>query len=657
MKKLRTLLAEELSGENAVKHTDRITQFYRTAGSTGIHEATEFCRVTLEKGNLDEVTIETYPVDGATSLMGRASYPLWEPRDVELEIVEPVQEGVVTYTDAPTCIMWFSTPTPPEGVVAELVDVGAGIDVSDYEGKDIEGKIAFASGGGLNPGVRMYELAVERFGAIGVVTDFLLGEIPGIRTRETMPEFVGLLRQPRTFDKAWSIVISGSKGDRLRALLREGPVKLWAKVDTIVSVGTGENLVAAIRGSEKPHEEVVLIGHTSATKPGGNCASGPALMNEIACTLQRLINEGRLPRPRRTIRFLYGCEGLGSNAYLKDHWDERANMMAGLCLCGVGEDQEKCKSSLLLSRTPDAVPSFLNELTLMIQSEVCGGKLLASGPMRYGVEPYSPFSDNMSFNLADVPCILLHSSPNKYFHTQYMTADKMDPEVFEAAGLILAEAAYRIADADHVDAIQWANLVEENGEAYLSKVASKTFDGVVDESRSGESAGPWNNELVHLLDRDLKAIDSVKALVPDEALTRVIDFTETSKAALIEKYVKETKKIASITPETDHDQTKADGWKPQKVEKVFPTGHYYPNLDLTYEEWMRIGEKMKAIEPRFQQGKIRSIIHEIFNYADGELTLHEIIEKIGFENGLKLDAGLFAPIMEALVKYGTIKPE
>lgn len=653
MNELRKILNESISGENAVIHTEVITQFYRTAGSTGIRQAVEYCREKLENEKLDEIKIETYPVDGTTNLLGRISYPAWQPNDVVLRIVEPASEEIINYTDAPTCIMWFSTPTPPNGVIAEVVDIGSGINTEDYEGKDVKGKIVLASGGGLNPGVRIYELAVERFGAIGVITDYLLGEIPGIRTRETTPEFVGLLRQPRTFNRGWSIVISGIQGKRIRELLANGPVKLWAKVDTIVTKGIGENLIATIRGSEEPSEDVIIVGHTSATKPGGNCASGPALMIEMASILTKLIDEGKLPRPKRSIKFLFVCEGLGSNAYLMQNWIERKDTIGSLCLCGVGEDQDKCKSSLMFSRTPDSVPSFINKLVSRIHSEVSSNTILSSGSMSFGVEPYSPFSDNTSFNLAGVPCVLLHSAPNKYFHTQFMTADKMDPEMFKATGLIISETAYLLANAGLGEAKQWAQEIKETSEMRLDHLSNQ-FDALGDELNQTFVC----SQLEYELERDMMTIDSVHDLVRDtEQQNTLTQFTESLKTQLKEKYELSIRKYTNRNPDAKHEPIINDVWKPKKIEKVFPPGHYYPNLAIKYEEWVEMGLEMKEIDDSFQQGKIRSIIHEIYNYSDGRHTISEIIEKIGFEYGLKLEPSNFNSIIKALIKFGSIEKE
>jgi hypothetical protein len=552
MDNIRGLFQQEFSGTNAVRHTKEITQYYRAPGSSGIHNIAIYCKKQLEKYGLDEVNVETFKMDGAARYLGRKVYPSWEPIDVQLRIQSPVDEELVNYNHTPTCIAWYSTPTPPEGVSAQVVDVGSGGNVEDYQGIDVKGKIVLASGENvLNPGVRLYELAVEKFGAIGIVTDHLLGEIPGIRSRESQPDFVGLLRQPRTFDKAWTIVISGTKGARLRQLMSQGPVTLWAKVNTILTKGDQETIIGSIKGDEIPNEEVIIISHISATKPGGNCASGPAVMNEAARTLMQLIHNEKISRPKRTIKFLYVAEGLGSNAYLDKHWEKRHDMIGGVCVCGVGEDQEKCKSALVISKTPETIPSYINDFSEKVLIDVAGSKLLHSGPMRYRVDQYSPFSDNSTLNLSGIPCILLSNKPILFFHTQLMTSDKMDPEVFKVSGTITAEIAYRIANAGLTQAIEMANITAAASEKRISNIVS----GFIAELSSFSEEKLENNLMMldkkmdFYMNRDMHSIDSTLRLIKtenDETRAKYMEFLSGLKDDLKEKALREKGKISEI---------------------------------------------------------------------------------------------------------------
>ena len=191
------ILKNNFNGETAKEHTRNISQYYRSHGSSGYHSALEYIHDEIKKIGLDEVTVETFPLNslGADNVQYTTDgfYPAWEPISVESSIVSPVNEKIVSYSDTPTCITWYSKSTPPGGITAEICDIGSGLSVSDYDGIDLKGKIALATGNSPEDTLRTYELAVEKFGAVGLISDCLIGPIPGYRTREITPDFVFLV--------------------------------------------------------------------------------------------------------------------------------------------------------------------------------------------------------------------------------------------------------------------------------------------------------------------------------------------------------------------------------------------------------------------------------------------------------------------------------
>ena len=81
------------------------------------------------------------------------------------------------------------------------------------------------------------------------------------------------------------------------------PLQVHAAVETTLSRGELPVLNGVIEGASKPNEEVLFIAHICHPSPGANDnASGSALILEVARTWCRLIAEGKLPRPARTIR-------------------------------------------------------------------------------------------------------------------------------------------------------------------------------------------------------------------------------------------------------------------------------------------------------------------------------------------------------------------
>ena len=79
---IRNLINEEFSGARALEHTEKITRYYRSPGSSGIQTVTKFCADQLKSAGIDDVVIENFPMDGTAVFLGRKVYPAWEPKEV-----------------------------------------------------------------------------------------------------------------------------------------------------------------------------------------------------------------------------------------------------------------------------------------------------------------------------------------------------------------------------------------------------------------------------------------------------------------------------------------------------------------------------------------------------------------------------------------------
>jgi len=561
LNKLQRLVRDELSGHKAWQHANYMTQFMRTPRSSGIRETISYARSKLEKFGLDNLSTVKYPSkDYGTEDL---SFIGWDINDARLEVVEPVSKVITSYDEAPTCIQHWSISTPTEGVTADLVDVGRGVDDSDYVGRDVKGKIVLASGDGHAEGnSQAYLLAVEKYGAIGLVTDTLIYQQPPFRVRENHPDAISLLRVPSRRGMGWAFVISHTQGEYLRSLLREGPVKLKAFIDAENFQGEGEELVGEIRGSEMPDQQIWFVAHSSGTKPGGNCAGGVGLWIENARAITALIKQGKVPRPKRTIKFLLGAEGGGLNAYLTSHPDESENVVAAFVYCSVGNDQCKCNSSLILYKSPESIPSFVNDLCIDTIEKVSKDGLPPFKDktrdiklIRFNVLPYTPWSDNSRLMRLRVPCPLFMSWPSQHFHTQFFTADKVDPAVLKRCGEVTTSVALTIANAGVEEAKHIAYTVEAKGRSRLINVSMKAYDEVLDiledmkscdkskkevAEKMDEVINYRNGELNYLTEITLGALESVKNLVGDPKLHKEIDEL---KSNLMDEKKLETAKI------------------------------------------------------------------------------------------------------------------
>ena len=456
MPDVATAIHRELSGENAHATATALTAFHRPPGGAGYHAATSLVAERLRAAGLVHVEESTYPLDGET-LGGHDPFPWPGSRTTRRSRSSGRSRSrSSTSTSTSSCLAWWSTPTPPGGMTAELIDVGTGESDADFAGKEIDGKIVLI-GHTPRPGGWMHAAreAMQR-GAKGILSDYLFYEFTPDRTREGLPEAVQLLRLPNQrgqFD-AWACGISYPAAQRLRELLKLGPVTLHADIQCRLFKGQGRNLVATIPGAERPDESVFFVAHCSAaTKPCINCAAGPALMVEIARTLHALIERGEVRRPRRSIKFLFLIEGLGSRAYFDANPDLPTQVKTAFVLDSVGHDQGKLRSVLVNYKSPDSVPSFVNDYFAgVLERAPKDGTWVFKddtdiSPVQFVQAPYTPWSDNHYWAAYGIPSPLIMSWPDKYFHTQLLTPDNADPRVFRRVGVTTALAAYEIADA------------------------------------------------------------------------------------------------------------------------------------------------------------------------------------------------------------------
>ena len=554
MNYLQKLVKNELEGHKAWQHANYISQFMRTPGSTGIQETINYSRSKLIGFGLDEVYTIKFPSKehGTEDLKCFG----WDVNDAILNIVEPVQKRITSYDESPTCIQHWSIPTPPEGVVAELVDVGSGVYEEDYLGKDVNGKIALASGDGHAEGnSQAYHLAVEKYGAIGIVTDNLIYPQPPIRTRENHPNAQTLLRVPSREETGWAFVISHTQGTYLRSQLKNGPVKLHAFIDAVNYEAEGEELVGVIMGTEKPEQEIWFVAHSSGTKPGANCGGGVGLWIENARAIMSLIKQGKIPQPKRTIKFLLGAEGGGLNAYLTARPEDVKKVVAAFVYCSVGNDQNKCGSSLIMYKSAESIPSFINDLCIDTINEVSKDGLPPFKDntrdiqlIRFNTVPYTPWSDNSRLMRLMVPSPLFMSWPDRHFHTQFHTADNQDPAVLKRCGEVTTSVALMLANAGAKEARYIAKIVDSKGKSRFMNASTQAYNEMMDALT--ESSDPmaiikdisdhYKGKIDYLANRTIGALESVQALDQDFTLRKEL---KTLMAGIQEAKAAEKEKI------------------------------------------------------------------------------------------------------------------
>ncbi|TKJ18053.1 MAG: hypothetical protein CEE43_18890 [Promethearchaeota archaeon Loki_b32] len=413
----------EVSGKYAFDWVSKISQYNRVVGSQDYHEIIERVMKELVSYGLDEIKLHKYPADGKTKTWEWIVTQSWEITSGELSLIEPKKEILCRFQDIPMCVLGRSKGCD---LTAELIDVGKGVKEEEFEGLDVEGKIILIEA----PRIIVPTLYAEK-GALGVIvypSSVRAGGNKGMTIYNRFPAIAEDLEKT-----TFGFSITFEQGLYLKELLKKGPVKLYAKIDAKIYDGELEVISAAIRGTEKPHEEIILTAHICHPAAGVNDnASGSAGLLELARSLTALIKQNILQPPKRTIRFLWVPEFHGTFPWVKEHEHIVKNALFNINLDMIGEHPLKIGNPCYICLGPYSRPSILNDIiqyfTRIIADHPKGVAINGTQmQMRYRIVPYSGGSDHGVFvaRPIGIPGIMIgHEDP--FWHSSLDTIEKCD---------------------------------------------------------------------------------------------------------------------------------------------------------------------------------------------------------------------------------------
>jgi aminopeptidase YwaD len=477
-------LANELSGETAKRNLEGIARFHRQRGSQGFHEAAELVAERARAYGLSDVAILQFPADGKIFYGTQRSRPgwdaevgeLWEVKEKTASRGEAVSSGkwvpstrVASYEAEPVVL---AEDSESADIVALLEDVGEGTKESDYAGRNVKGNIVLVS---AQPGA-VQDLAVEKFGAVGIVSYAQNQKTAWWGEDENLIRWGHLetFSTHKTF--AFMVSLKTARAMKERLARREN-ILLHAVVKAGQHAGNYEVVTATIPGADAKlqDEEMAFSCHLDHQRPGANDnASGCVTILEVARTLQKLINEGKLARPVRTIRFIFPPEIEGTLALLnaKPEMAKRIKAVVHMDMVGGGPET---KAVFHLTRGPMSLPSFVHDVAWAFAEFVNeeSYKFAATGKAEYplvapegGAEPlraeysaYTMGSDHDVYQDSSfgIPAIYLNDWPDRYIHTNFDTAANIDPTKLKRVAFIGATSGYFLANrSNHAALALWA---------------------------------------------------------------------------------------------------------------------------------------------------------------------------------------------------------
>ena len=471
-------LAGEVSGETAKRNLERLAGEHRIRGSMGFRRAAQHIVDRLTAYGLSDARIESLPADGKRFYGTQRSRPPWDREFAELWLLRPNGSA---WERAERLASWDAMPvslaqdSESGQATALLVDVGDGTSERDYAGKDVRGNLVLTS---QQPGA-IQDFAVGRFGAAGIVSFAQNQRTAWWGEDENLVRWGHL----ETFspNPTFAFMVSLKQGRALRQRLLSGEaVRLEARVRAGKHPGGYEVVTATIPGADPAlrSQEIAFSCHLDHQRPGANDnASGCVAILEAARVLAKLIAEGRLARPARTLRFIWPPEIEGTLAMLNGVPGLADRIRAAIHMDMVGGGPET-RATFHVTRGPGSLPSFVYDVGAAFGALVNreSADFAGTGSARYplvspegGREPlgaefpaFTMGSDHEVYTDGSfrIPAIYLNDWPDRYIHTNFDTPANIDATKLERAAFIGAASGYYLATVGVADAGALLELVQ-----------------------------------------------------------------------------------------------------------------------------------------------------------------------------------------------------
>jgi carboxypeptidase Q len=414
----------------------------RIPGTPAMQRALEWGVQMFTAAGADSVHTEAFTIphswaEGATELTVSATGTALDPKLTQIPKVEFHVRCV--------SIAWAPALAPVKHV--PVVDVGKGTADEFKKAGDISGKIVLVHSVVLKT---WDDLFAEYTNAPPVIAAAVNGKAKAVAFIATREHDI-LYRHTNTFageiDRIPQVLVAREDGERIGRLLASGhPV--WADLSIPNQIGgpiKTANVVAEIKGSEKPDEFVILGAHLDSWELGTGALDNGCNAALVVDALRAIKASGL--KPRRSIRFLLFSgeeEGLlGSRAYSTAHRAE-LDKAAGVIVFDSGTGKTTGFSTGGRKDVIDTAKGILAPLRQFGVTEL-------KTDMEWG-------TDHFDFMLEGVPTFVADQEEANYLENYHAISDTYDKVDFAQLKKHVAEAA--------VFSFALANLPEKIGPRY-----------------------------------------------------------------------------------------------------------------------------------------------------------------------------------------------
>ncbi|MBZ5694514.1 MAG: M28 family peptidase [Acidobacteriia bacterium] len=418
---IRSAMGPSPLGENLRYLTDTIGG--RVTGSPEADRAVGWAVEAFRHAGVDEVHTEKFTVPVG-----------WSEGRTRVEVLSPAVFPVRLVS------VGWSPSTPEGGITSDVIDVGAGDDAGFAKaGAAAKGAIILVH---TTPLITWDDLNEEYETDAKIIDRALKAGVAAIFWMSTRPNLL-LYRHTEITDghleKLPQTIVAREDAERIARFVASGQ-KVRVRFEMANHVGgpfESENVVAEIRGREKPDEFVLLGAHLDSWDLGTGAL-------DDGCQAAMVIDAARVIHatgtiPRRSIRFVLftGEEQvmLGSWAYAHAHRAELDRMIA----------------AILFDAGTGAVTGYS-----------LGGRKDALAAVREALEPLKPLgvkefttdatidTDRYDFITEGVLTLVPNQEPANYmlnYHASSDTFDKVDIAELKKHSAIAAVTAFALADS------------------------------------------------------------------------------------------------------------------------------------------------------------------------------------------------------------------
>jgi hypothetical protein len=416
---VREALADSGSWQKMSYLTDRIGN--RLSGTPALAQAVAWTSKILKEDGLEVAT-------------EKVMVPRWVRGEEAGEILAPIQRPLALLG------LGLTVGTPKRGITGEVVVV-KDFDELAVLGKQAKGKIVLFNypmgaytekrGTGYSEAVAYRTDGPSRAAELGAVAVL----VRSVTARSLRTPHTGALHYTKDAPRIPAAAVSVEDAELLTRLVARGePVRVKLKLGArTAEEAESANVIAELRGREKPDEIVVIGAHLDSWDVGQGAhddGAGCVIVMQAAALLRKLGLQ-----PRRTIRVvLFTNEengGAGARAYAEKHANDK-HVMAMETDTGAFAPRgfHVQQNARALAQTL-AIASLLREI---------GATRAEEGFSGADVSPLAK---------AGVPCLGFWMELDRYFdyhHSEADTLDKIDPEDLKRDVAAVAVLAYVVAD-------------------------------------------------------------------------------------------------------------------------------------------------------------------------------------------------------------------